>query len=50
MDRLLLGIAFGELDVSKTTLIVLGLLTAITFVAVGISSLRLIKFGTDEDE
>ena len=42
-------VAFGEMEISPLTIGVLIALTSLTFIAVGISSLKLLRFGSDED-
>ena len=50
MNNSAIGFAFGELDVSVNTIILLVLLTIVTFAAVGISSLKLIQFDSEEEK
>ena len=45
----IISIAFGELEVSNSTIIIMCVLTAITFIGVGISSIKLLNFGSEDD-
>ncbi len=47
--EIIYAVAFGELEVSKTTLATLIVLASVTFIGVAISSLRLISFGSEKD-
>ena len=46
----LLAVSFGELDISPFTVGALILITLFTFLAVGISSLNLIRTASDNEE
>ncbi len=42
-------VAFGEIDISPITIAILVGLASLTFGAVAISSIKLLKFGRDDD-
>ena len=48
MNKYLFLVAFGELDISPLTVIILISLTVFIFVTVAVSSLKLFKFEDDE--
>ncbi len=42
-------IAFGEIEISPLTVFILGALTVFTFLAVGVSSLKLVQSAIEEE-
>ena len=46
----LLAIAFGEIEISRSLLVILICLTTFTFLAVGISSFKLIQSAVEIDD
>ncbi len=45
-----LGVAFGEMDISPLTVFILGALTVFTFLAVGLSSMNLVKSAVEDEK
>tara|TARA_Y100001968_G_scaffold322121_1_gene357655 strand:+ start:1454 stop:1627 length:174 start_codon:yes stop_codon:yes gene_type:complete len=48
--KLFINISFGELEISNFTFAVLIALTCFTFLAVGISSFKLVQSATDDED
>ena len=50
MSQFLLAVAFGEMEISPLTIGLLIALSVFMFSAVGITTLRMFRFGPDEED